>query len=784
MDEQELQGKLKTWKESLGRFFVGWIGRYFPDKDQKSLLRLLKTVGRGLFSSLLGFAFAHASAFGGLTPFGLSLLAAAEETTPWILLGVVLSSLTGRLRLVWSATALLITAMRLFVGVLLHGKRGPFFAEPLSIRLAVGAAGGFTVGLYGIVAGGFETSFLWEAFFLIGAVPLFAFLYDGVKRHGYRRDGGRLAVSYTLTLCAAALPLSSLSPALLAAMLFTLSTALIGGGFRGALVGAVTGFGCGSAFSALLALIGGVGGAVKKKGTALAALAACGVGVLFAFGQYGELSLVRVVPSLLWGGVLLLPAARLGLLPRLSVFEGQEGMSGRAGAAALIDKETASDVRGRLNALSEAMSSLSEVFYALSNRLSSPDAHKLRELCEDCFRRSCEHCSQRDRCWGRDYERTADVMNQLAVATLRHGAADTAYIPDDFLTACPFACTAVKEINVSHARLLEEAARCNKTEVVALDYEAIAALLRGASEETAAEFAVCRSLTEKAREAARSMDLGFHSIAVYGKRRLTLLAGGLDLTRVRMSTEEMRAAFEHACGFSMTLPEFRVDDDYTTMTATSRRLLSCESARASLKKKNEEVSGDTAVVFENREDRLYALISDGMGSGPDAAITSRTTAIFLEKLLSVGNRKNTVLTMLNHFIRHKNLECFTTVDLLEIDLLSAEASFVKSGAAASYIVRSGKLFKIASTSLPIGITREITAEEIRFHLEPNDLVVMISDGIAQSFEDGLWLTEMLSEEILPTSPLPSIARAILERAKQKNERSDDMTVVVLRAEAC
>lgn len=106
-------------------------------------------------------------------------------------------------------------------------------------------------------------------------------------------------------------------------------------------------------------------------------------------------------------------------------------------------------------------------------------------------------------------------------------------------------------------------------------------------------------------------------------------------------------------------------------------------------------------------------------------------------MLSSGNRKSIVLKMLNNFIRNKNLECFATVDLLEIDLLSGEAGFVKSGAAASYVIRGGKLFKIASDSLPIGITREITAEDIRFTLLPGDLVVMISDGVSQSFEDGV-----------------------------------------------
>jgi stage II sporulation protein E len=220
------------------------------------------------------------------------------------------------------------------------------------------------------------------------------------------------------------------------------------------------------------------------------------------------------------------------------------------------------------------------------------------------------------------------------------------------------------------------------------------------------------------------------------------------------------------------------------MTAASAPIITVEAARATSKKKTEEQNGDSTSVFENRENMFYALISDGMGSGEEAHMTSRITAVFLEKLLCAGNKKSTVLKMLNNFIRNKNLECFTTVDLLEIDTITSEASFVKSGAAASYIIRGGKLFKIASTSLPIGITREISSEEIRFELKGGDLIVMISDGVSQSFEDGAWLLSVLSDEINADAPLADIARSLIEKAKTKNGRNDDMSVVVLRAEEC
>ena len=57
-----------------------------------------------------------------------------------------------------------------------------------------------------------------------------------------------------------------------------------------------------------------------------------------------------------------------------------------------------------------------------------------------------------------------------------------------------------------------------------------------------------------------------------------------------------------------------------------------------------------------------------------------------------------------------------------------------------------------------------------------DVIVMTSDGIAESFEDSLWLPDLLGECSGRSSE--EIADAIMERALWENS-SDDMSVVVM-----
>jgi stage II sporulation protein E len=167
-----------------------------------------------------------------------------------------------------------------------------------------------------------------------------------------------------------------------------------------------------------------------------------------------------------------------------------------------------------------------------------------------------------------------------------------------------------------------------------------------------------------------------------------------------------------------------------------------------------------------------------MGSGKDAAMTSRLCVTFLSKLLSAGCPMSVVLELLNGFLRSRGGECFASIDLAELDLLSGKGCFVKSGAAPSYILRDNNLFKLQSKTLPIGILKDTDAEVINFELKENDIIVMFSDGVASCLEDSVWLTGLLCFEL--ENDLDKMAKKILEYAKKEVAKADDMTVALMR----
>jgi stage II sporulation protein E len=241
------------------------------------------------------------------------------------------------------------------------------------------------------------------------------------------------------------------------------------------------------------------------------------------------------------------------------------------------------------------------------------------------------------------------------------------------------------------------------------------------------------------------------------------------------------------CGGKFTLPEYAMDEGGASMMLENTRIYEVEYAGRQYAKRGETVCGDAIGITESREDFFYGFICDGMGSGREADVTARISKTFLEKMLSCGNRKSTTLDMLNTFISNKNSECFSTVDLLEIDLLHGKASFTKSGAVASYIVRKGNVYKISSDTMPLGIVPEVSAEVTEFAVCDGDLIVMISDGAARGGDDCPYLNSLLREQNIADETPQKIADKIIRRAKSEIDApNDDISVVVVkvRKEIC
>ncbi len=784
-----MDNKLKTFKDSFLEKLKAFFSLYITvDKTapKENIYRRLNFAAKGLSFGLIAFFLGRTEIFFSASPFGAALLSAAGKYTPFIYIGLITSSLFSvgmaiPFFLMYSMGILL----RFIISYcLLERKKTPVFAEPLSYRVLTATVMMFMMGVYRCISGGF----LWYDLFgtLIGMIcaPALALIYCGIfeKKHRFTsyHDLGMAALMASSIFSVRNVTLLGFSVSAIIAFGIALYISKECGMLRGGVAGLIAGLAYNVFYAPLFSVAGLISGLFWKTGTMAATGAALLCGIIYGVYMDGFSSLQALAPDLLAGALIFSLLTHLGILPRPILYSGSGSIPDNYADHIAVAQKKDEGATLRFKTMASAFTSLSRTFYDLSNAQRRPEFSTVRDRCKNCFEEHCKSCSRNVICWDTQYEDTAEALTNLASTIYSGDVATKDRVPEYLSKRCSHIDEILSDINKSYARVLEDTIKSDKAEIFAIDYAAMSALLEDAIKENSKEYEVDEKLTSKLKSSARYLNFTSSNMAVYGKRKKQIIAGGVDLARVKLGVEEIRRSFERVVGSPLTPPEFSVEKGYITMTMKSAHIFRVEAAKASSQKENEAINGDVISFFENNEDYFYTLLGDGMGSGRDAALSSRLASVYLDRMLRSGNKKEQSIKMLNSFLRQKNQESFTTIDLLEIDLLSGNASFLKSGAAPSYVLRGTSIFKISSNTMPVGITKELYAEEVNFSLEEGDLIIMVSDGIAESFEDGLWLADMLTHNIKPNIGLTDICEMILEEAKHRNDERDDMTVGVIK----
>lgn len=792
----------------------------FAAKNYKSRVKLgkkqiLKEGILGLGFGVLAFLLGRCEMLFGSYPLGLSLLAVATRQTPYVFVGLVASAFSENgISLVNICAAILIIIARIICrcvldkpaeqNALAYGtlpdKIGSMFSENLYLKMMSGAIGAFFVGVYNIVVGGFRFYDLFGAIFYIVITPVAVFLYGEyfiVKERiaseklacALRRDEERL---YDLA-CAALICslIYSLRDTVVAGLslpvfvAFFLSLYYSGKSFlKGIIMGLLFGLATGPIYAPLYAFAAIACASLRTVSVFAASLASCVVGLIWGIYVGGATTLATLFPALLSSSMVYCTAEKVKLFSDVKDFFKPDSQLEESCALGIVAEDRAKGSLEKMQGISDSFSSLSEIFYNLSSKLKRPAMLDLRRICDRTFDEYCPDCDEYDICFGAEYPATLEQMKKITVQLHSAGKADAQKLNERFRNRCLYCPNIIEDINKECADATKKALRNEKTEIFALDYDAISKILNDAIKENENEYKADYAMGKKLSAVIADEGYGAHAVMVWGTRKKKILAKGLDLSENAGGVEHFRKKLERASGYLLDEPEFELAFGSVNMQTATRRKIEVESAFATSPSiDGGDFCGDTVSIFENKNDYVYALISDGMGTGQNAAFTSEMCNVFLRNMLSAGNHMETSLRMLNSVIRAKSnssaTECSATVDLLELDLYSGAITLIKSGAAPTYVLREGNIFKLQAQSIPIGIMRSVDAKQIQMSCMDGDIVVMVSDGVVRGGDDCLWLTQMIGEEKWKKQSLSSMADEIVERAKAEGG-SDDISVVILK----
>lgn len=183
--------------------------------------------------------------------------------------------------------------------------------------------------------------------------------------------------------------------------------------------------------------------------------------------------------------------------------------------------------------------------------------------------------------------------------------------------------------------------------------------------------------------------------------------------------------------------------------------------------------------------KYVIALSDGMGTGSDAARESRAMLELLESFLYAGFETDTAVKFINSVMLLKSdAEAFVTMDLCIIDLTTGQAEFIKTGAEPSFIMRNKQVDTVKASSLPIGVVASLNAESTHRHMKDGDVIVMVSDGIENRECGSMWISDFIEKSDIKESET-GLADRILNHAIEQNNGKvkDDMTVLSVKLKA-
>ena len=711
--------------------------------------------------------------------------------------------------------------------------------EPLPLRMLSAALGGFALGLWLMIAGGFAVYDLLGFLVVILLSPLFTYLlmpcfskegqdllFSGGASDVPPRRGhtywlehfsapvicSGLLLLFLCILASRAYVLSSFSPyvtlrlaptlALLLTVRFTASKGLI----PGLMVAIICGLAADPMLSPAFILASLTYGVLRFLSRHAAVIGSCILALLWVTLGGGIQQTVTYLPSFLLSIPLCFVMQKLSVQFPAATESKNRDAAMNDFAYAMEQKTRAEAHRSRLEALSGAFTSLSKMFYDLSGQLRKPKLPELRRLCDEVFDRHCARCRYRETC-DKAACHPADLLApRLAAQLYKKGSADLHALPPEAVADCFHIQAILEDINSRCAKLTEHLIKSEKTEVFAADYESVADLIKDTLEDEEEEYRCNRQAADKIFDWLTARGVTVQGVVVCGKRHCRIIVKGTHFDQSEPALRELRTCFEDICATRLSLPSFEEEENTssTVMHMASTAIYDTVYAGSTVPADTPQEAplpppltnenshsgymppstcGDHIALFKSDNACFYALISDGMGSGAEASLTSDICALFLEKMLSAGNRVELSVRMLNSLIRQKNSgtgdECSATVDLMELDLMSGQAIFAKSGASPTYVVRGGKVYKLRSRTLPIGILKDSDPQLLRFRMHPGDVVVMVSDGVTGGNDECPWLIDLLSDP-LPES-MNHLRLKILRQAIASGS-PDDLSAIAVRVE--
>lgn len=438
----------------------------------------------------------------------------------------------------------------------------------------------------------------------------------------------------------------------------------------------------------------------------------------------------------------------------------------------------------RLSCLSDVFSDMERNFRKLAkNSLSKKDITDV--LKRETRSKVCENCPNFNRCQ-RSYINEMDVsFNEISEIAFEKGKINILDLPSFLTSHCTKTTAIISSINT----VCEQYKRYSKLVgsvdmsklLIADEFCGISNVFKNLSKEIEAPISFDCAKEEKIVQELLFNDVICDDIAVFEKD-----IHSLEVTVLVRNEDQEKTLIPKVigkiCGIEMVIQEkiSSLKPGWTVLLLKNAPKYDCLFGISSKSKGNSLKSGDCHSVVKLSSDKFMFALCDGMGSGEKAEEISSVAIEMIENFYKAGFNGDLIMSSVNKLLSLQQQDVFSAVDLCVLDLNIGIANFIKMGSPACFLVRKDDCKIIEGGSLPVGIISDETPSEKKEIVDSGDFVVLVSDGVSDSFESDNALGEYICS--LNDKNPQSFSDKILEKALSNSGQiaKDDMTVLVIK----
>ncbi len=416
--------------------------------------------------------------------------------------------------------------------------------------------------------------------------------------------------------------------------------------------------------------------------------------------------------------------------------------------------------------------------------------NKGNALVENLSDRTCSDCDMRYMCWKRELHQTYNAFSDL----IRNYENNSGSFPHELEKKCIKKYALVKNLeDIMNIYMVNETLKSRLGEgrkILSNHINNMSVTISEIVDEFGNELHLCTDVEKSIKKSLLKYGINFESLICYNDKngRIKIKMQMENCMGSQACIKTVLPIISETIGKNMSIGSegcnINSKNNMCEIVIEEAPKYHINSHVAVATKEGEKFTGDSYSYGRTKDGNYITVISDGMGSGPEAGLESKVSVEIIEKFMEVGFDEKIAIDAVNAImsIKFSEDEKFSTLDMNKIDLYTGNAKFMKVGAIESFIKRGNKVEVINSNTLPFGVLEEPDVDTVEKQVGNGDVIVSISDGILDVKNDGSFDTTWLIEFLKSTKyrQPKDLSIAILEKAKELSggKAKDDMTVVV------